>query len=395
MYTLIIKNNKTARRLTDGHLWIYSNELAELPNIESGSLVKITDKNGFNYGIGFYNKNSLISVRLLLTDEFTNDLLQKRVKESLKLRKQLFPIENSFRLVFGESDLLPGLIIDKYENYFSIQISSAGFELMRNNVIEVIKEIFPDTQGILFRNDSYWRKIEGLELTDSIGFGEIPDEQLINENGIKYLISLTRGQKTGYFFDQRYNRKFLSQISSNKNILDLFTNQGGFALNACKGKANKVLGIDISEDACRMAEKNAELNNYDNVEFCSFDVFDFLKQSIEEKRKWDIIICDPPAFAKNKKSVGNALIAYRKLNKLAMKCLVDNGILLTSSCSQHIDESSFYTEVLKAARESGYILKQIFRGNQSPDHPIHCNMPETNYLKFFGFIVNQDLLKHY
>lgn len=387
MKTIIIKNNRTIKRINDGHLWLFSNELIDLPNINPGSIVNVSDKFGKSYGVGFYNKNSLISVRLLNSSNFSKEILNQRITNSYISRKNIFPLENSFRLVYGESDSLPGLIIDKYSDYFSVQLLSFGMDLLKNEIKDSLLEIFPQTKGIILRNDSYWRKIEGLDLYDEIIFGTLPEEIEISENGIIYRISLTSGQKTGYFFDQRLNRNFLQSISKDKTVLDLFTNQGGFALNAALGNAKNVIGIDISSSVITMARSNALLNNFQNIYFFEFDVFEYLKNQISENSSYDLIICDPPAFAKNKKSVKNALIAYRRVNKLAMKCLNNNGILLTSSCSQHIDDSSFYMEIQKAANESQKKLIQIYQGIQSPDHPVLPSMNETKYLKFLGFIV--------
>jgi 23S rRNA (cytosine1962-C5)-methyltransferase len=387
METLIIKNNRTLKRLNDGHLWIFSNELIELPDLPNGTIVKVNDRNYNNLGIGFYNKNSLISIRLLFSDYFNSEIIYNRILNANKFRNKIFPTEKSYRLVFGESDLLPGLIIDKYSNYFSVQILSAGMELFKQQIVDSLLKIFPETAGIICRNDSHWRKIEGLNLEDEILFGTIEDLIIIKENDISYSISITKGQKTGYFFDQRLNRQFLSTISKDASVLDLFSNQGGFALNAAKGGAKEVLGVDVSVNAIEMAKSNSIDNNFSTAKFQTEDVFDFLNNEEVGKRKWDIIICDPPAFAKNKKSIYNALNAYRKVNKLAINCLKQDGILLTSSCSQHIDEFSFYNEIHNAAKEAGKNLIQFYRGNQSPDHPIIPSMKETDYLKFFGFIV--------
>lgn len=387
METIFIKNNRTIKRINDGHLWLFSNELIELPNIHPGTIVNVSDKSGKSYGVGFYNKNSLISVRLLNSSNFNKEILNQRIANAFISRKNIFPLENSFRLVYGESDSLPGLIIDKYSDYFSVQLLSFGMELLKNEIAASLLEIFPQTKGIIIRNDSYWRKIEGLDEKDEIIFGTLPEEIEISENGIIYRISLTSGQKTGYFFDQRLNRNFLQSISKDKTVLDLFTNQGGFALNAARGNAKNVIGIDISSSVITMARSNTLLNEFRNINFFEFDVFDYLKNQISENHKYDLIICDPPAFAKNKKSIKNALIAYRRVNKLAMKCLNNNGILLTSSCSQHIDDSSFNKEIQKAANEVHKKLIQIYQGIQSPDHPILPSMNETKYLKFLGFIV--------
>jgi 23S rRNA (cytosine1962-C5)-methyltransferase len=385
MEIIRIKNDKKiTKKINNGFQWLFSNELVELPDIPAGSLVKVVDYSNNNYGLGFFNKNSLIAVRLLNSDVFNSELIINRIANAATLRKRLFPDETSYRLVFGESDNLSGLIIDKYNDYFSIQILTAGFERNLELLINSISSIFPSTKGIILNNNSYWRTIEGLTNEDKIIFGEIPEFIQITENNIKYEISLILGQKTGFFFDQRINRKFLQNMSANQSVLDLFCNQGGFALNAVKGGASKTLGIDSSSFSIDLALKNSKINNFQNTNFEVQDVFDFLKI---QTQKWDIVICDPPAFAKNKKSVKNAMIGYKRVNKLAMKVLKKDGILLTSSCSQHIREDIFYGIILQSAKELNRNLKLIYTGLQSPDHPILTSMDETRYLKFFGFVV--------
>ena len=382
-----IKNTRTIKRIQNSYQWIFSNELEELPDIDSGSLVKVIDKNNNSYGLGFYNRNSLIAIRLLNSDTFDFDFVKKRIANAKNLRKNFFHSENSYRLIFGESDFLPGLIVDKYSDYLSMQILSAGFEKNKEIIIQALISEMPDIKGIYSNNNVYWRKIESLATEDKIEFGVIPDLININENSISYNISITKGQKTGYFFDQRLNRQFLQRISENKTVLDLFCNQGGFALNAMKGNAKECTGIDISESAVKMAQENMHLNfpNNANIHFEVADIFDFLKITNE---KWDIVVCDPPAFAKNKKSVTNAKAAYKRLNKMSLHKVKENGILLTSSCSQHITEDTFYQSILSAAQEANKNLKLIYTGLQSPDHPILIAMPETRYLKFFGFVVS-------
>jgi 23S rRNA (cytosine1962-C5)-methyltransferase len=382
-----IKNTRTIKRIQNSYQWIFSNELEELPDIDSGSLVKVIDKNNNSYGLGFYNRNSLIAIRLLNSDTFDFDFVKKRIANAKNLRKNFFHSEDSYRLIFGESDFLPGLIVDKYSDYLSMQILSAGFEKNKEIIIQALISEMPDIKGIYSNNNVYWRKIESLATEDKIEFGVIPDLININENSISYNISITKGQKTGYFFDQRLNRQFLQRISENKTVLDLFCNQGGFALNAMKGNAKECTGIDISESAVKMAQENMNLNfpNNANIHFEVADIFDFLKITNE---KWDIVVCDPPAFAKNKKSVTNAKAAYKRLNKMSLNKVKENGILLTSSCSQHITEDTFYQSILSAAQEANKNLKLIYTGLQSPDHPILIAMPETRYLKFFGFVVS-------
>lgn len=386
MYDLvIIKNQRAIQRLKNGNPWIYSNELVDLPNLELGSIVRIYDTDNKSYGLGFYNRNSLIALRLLFTDNIDYNLIRFRIMSSIAIREKLIENPNFCRIVFGESDYLPGLIIDRYGDYYSIEIFSAGFERIKEFIRRAILEINPKTKGILQKNTSLWRLREGLSQDDEILFGEIPEAVSIEENGVKYQVDLARGQKTGYFYDQRLNRFFLQQISRNCKVLDLYCNQGGFALNAAKSGAAKVVGVDIQPNAIESARNNSKLNNFENIEFVENDCIDFLRNNTE---KFDIVISDPPAFTKSKKNIPEAIGAYFGINKRAIKILTQGGILLTSSCSHHIYEDKFYEIIHKAAQSNKRKLKLIYRGLQSPDHPILTVLPETKYLKFFGFIVD-------
>jgi len=380
-----LKNQASVKRINDGNPWIYSNELVDLPDIENGSLVKVVDNKQNDYGLGFYNRNSLFAVRLLFVKEVNLELIKSRISNAIMIREKLIENPKFCRVVFGESDFLPGLIIDRYGDNFVIEILSAGFEKLKELVVKSIIQIYTKTQGILQKNSSIWRIKEGLTTEDEILYGEIPDTLTIEENGIKYNINLLKGQKTGYFFDQRLNRLFVQQIAKKSKVLDLFCNQGGFALNAAKGGANKVLGVDIQSEAIQSAKKNAEINNYSNIEFIENDCFDYLKSNSD---KFDIIISDPPAFTKSKKNIPEAIGAYYQINKLAIRNLEKNGILLSSSCSHHIFEDKFYEIIQRAAKDNKRSLRLIYRGLQSPDHPILDALPTTKYLKFFGFIVD-------
>lgn len=382
---LLIKNNSILRKIQSGYMWLFANELVELPELSRGSLVDVSDKYENNLGLGFYNRNSLISVRLLNTNNFDKSEIRKRVLQAKYLRDRLLNGSVDYRLIFGESDNLPGLVVDKYGDYFSIEIYSAGMENFKEIIIEVLLEIFPTTKGIYQKNNSIWRIYELLPQESQVLFGVIPDEIEITENNVKYLISIVEGQKTGYFYDQRLNRKFLQSISNKSKVLDLFCNVGGFGLNAAYSGAEKVIGIDSQENVINQAKANAEQNKFNNIQFIKADVFDFLKAEIET---FDTIICDPPAFTKSKKNVPQAIGAYFQVNRLAMKRLNKNGILLTSSCSQHITDQTFYDTIQKAAKEAKRSLRLIYTGLQSPDHPILTAMPETKYLKFYGFIVS-------
>ena len=384
--TICIKRNAD-NRIKFGHLWVFSNELQEIPKLQPGVVVKVVDSNQKSYGFGFYNPASLISVRLLKTEIFPSvQLFIERIAIAKALRQSLLGDIEMCRLVFGESDLLPGLIIDKYSNYFAIQILSAGMELMKSEIVQALLEIFPETKGIIEKNDTKLREIEGLPLISTVLFGEIPEKFISQEQGVQLELSLSEGQKTGYFLDQRINRKFVRTISRGLSVLDCYTNQGGFALNAGIGGAERIAAIDCSETALNAVSRNAELNGL-KIETIKADVAEYLSKAVERNEKWDMIILDPPAFAKNRKSVPKAKAAYAKINRLAMKMLNPNGYLIASSCSHHVFEDVFKDAIYRESCKLGKQLKQVYRGGQSPDHPILLSLPETQYLKFFVFQV--------
>ena len=384
--TISLKRNAD-NRIKFGHLWVFSNELQEIPKLQPGVVVKVVDSNQKSYGFGFYNPASLISVRLLKTEIFPSvQLFIERIAIAKALRQSLLGDIAMCRLVFGESDLLPGLIIDKYSNYFAIQILSAGMELMKSEIVQALLEIFPETKGVIEKNDTKLRKIEGLPLISTVLFGEIPEKFISQEQGVQLELSLSEGQKTGYFLDQRINRKFVRTISRGLSVLDCYTNQGGFALNAGIGGAERIAAIDCSETALNAVSRNAELNGL-KIETIKADVAEYLSKAVERNEKWDMIILDPPAFAKNRKSVPKAKAAYAKINRLAMKMLNPNGYLIASSCSHHVFEDVFKDAIYRESCKLGKQLKQVYRGGQSPDHPILLSLPETQYLKFFVFQV--------
>ncbi|MCA0446816.1 MAG: class I SAM-dependent rRNA methyltransferase [Bacteroidetes bacterium] len=378
------------RRLKNGHLWVFSNELQELDTtIPPGTAVEVKSYRGESFGTGFYNPNSLITVRLLQTDVQVIDraFFLERLTTAKQYRERILPGKTAYRLCFGESDFLPGLVIDRYGDYFSIQILSAGIELYLDEIISVLKELFPGLKGIAEKNSSHLRNLEGLPLRDGVVFGEIPPSIQIRENDINYEISILDGQKTGYFLDQKLNRRIIGELSSGLTVLDCFTNQGGFALNAAKGGAKKVTGIDISAAAVESCRANAKLNGYAQTEFVIMDVFRFLQESVGEKKQFDLVILDPPSFTKSKKNVPAARKGYAEINRLGMKLVPQGGFLATASCSQHIFEDTFLDIIREEANKLGRQLRLVYRGGQAPDHPVLDSMPETRYLKFFLFQV--------
>jgi 23S rRNA (cytosine1962-C5)-methyltransferase len=386
MQKLVIKKGAESR-IKFGHLWVFSNEPESLPKIEAGEVVDVFDGFGVSYGCAFYNPSSLICGRLLKYDKEPDlDFFVRRIEEARDMRLKALGDIEMCRLVFSESDLLPGLVVDKYGDYFAVQILSAGMDKRKQLIAKALVSVFPNAKGIIEKNDTRLREIEGLPLDSSVLFGEIPETIQVSEQGVKLELSLSSGQKTGYFLDQRNNRRFIRDLSKGLSVLDCYTNQGGFALNAGLGGATKIAAVDCSEIALECVKRNAEINGLE-IETVKADVPDFLNAEIAKGAKWDMIILDPPAFAKNRKSVPKAKAAYGKINRLAMKMLNTGGYLISSSCSHHIFEDVFAETVYREACKLGKQLKLIYRGGQAPDHPILMSLPETQYLKFFVFQV--------
>lgn len=391
MITLKLKKNAD-RRIRSGHLWVFSNELIELPKAEAGEVAQLLTFNDESLGLGYYNPNSLIAFRLLITETTPDlDFFTDRINKAFSLRRQIFKKEsdNIYRLVFGESDFLPGLIIDRYGDYFAVQILSAGMDSSLELIRQAIIKIFPEAKGIILKNKSALRSSEGLEQNENIIYGDIPQSVICTENNIKIDIDLIDSQKTGYFLDQKLNRKFVQDISCGLNVLDCYSNQGGFALNAVKGGAKSAVCVDISKKALAQAERNAEINSFSNMEFVAADVPEYLNSLVAENKNFDLVVLDPPAFTKSRKTIPTAKAGYAKINRLGLKLLHDGAYLVSSSCSYHITEGTFTGIIEKEAIKQGKYLNLIYRGAQAPDHPVHFAMPETRYLKFYVYQIRE------
>lgn len=375
------------RRIKAGHLWAFSNEIIDTEGEpQNGDLIELYDyKNNF-LGTGFYNKNSLIAVRILTTEKVINlrELFNRRLTEAYSLRKSLYPVRESFRLIFSESDFLPGLIIDKYNSTFVLQVYSFGMEKNLDLIIGILKKEF-SAENIFTKNEEYFRKLEGLPAENKILSGEIKTE-VISDGFVKYKIDFEKGHKTGFYFDQSDNRFFIQRLVIGKTVLDAFCNSGGFGLHAAKAGAAAVTFADSSAAEIENSKHNFELNELtSDSEFFVCDVFDFLEQCINEKKYFDVVMIDPPAFAKSKKSVPVAKKGYEKLNRLAMRVVSENGFLVTSSCSHHISENDFIQFINQAAVKSGRKIRLVYFNGASLDHPKLPAMPETGYLKFGVF----------
>ena len=385
---IYLKKNEE-RRIRTGHLWIFSNEI-EKPNteVENGDIVEVFDSRKNCVGSGFFNKNSLIAVRLLSKtsiDDFY-EFAKKKILNAYQLRKTFYPSRESFRLLFSESDFMPGLIIDKYNSTFVLQVYSFGMQ--RN--IEIISKILQEELGaenIFTKNEDYFRRLEGLPEEDEILHGEMKEE-IVNDGAINYKINFEKGHKTGFYFDQSDNRFFIEKIVSGKSVIDAFCNSGGFGLHAARAGAASVTFVDSSSLEIENSQNNFELNNLKcESDFVANDVFEFFNKYLSNNKKFDVVMIDPPAFAKNKKSLPTAKKGYEKLNKLAIQLTNSNGFLVTSSCSYHLNEKDFIQIVNAAAEKAGKHLQFIHFNQASLDHPKLPAMSETSYLKFAVFKV--------
>jgi 23S rRNA (cytosine1962-C5)-methyltransferase len=382
MTKIFLKKNEE-HRIRAGHMWIFSNEIGTVEgHPENGDLVSVYDSKNNYHGDAFYNRNSLIAGRMLGNEiSDLKDFFKKRILKAYSLRKLVYPKRESFRLIFSESDFLPGLIIDKYNNTFVLQVYSFGMQKNISLIAEILKEEL-SAENIFTKNEDYFRKLEGLPEENEVLLGEIHDE-IIDDGTIKYKISFEKGHKTGFYFDQGDNRAFIEKISNNKTILDAFCNSGGFGLHAASAGAAKITFVDSSADEIENAKNNFKLNGYtQDSEFITSDVFEYLEKCIVEKKTFDIVMLDPPAFAKNKKSLPQAKKGYEKLNRMALSLLAPEGLLVTSSCSFHLEKDEFISIINTAALKNREMVQLIYHSGASLDHPELPAMKETTYLKF-------------
>ncbi len=388
-------NRHEERRLVGGHLWIYSNEVnnreTPLKQFLPGEQVRVESHSSKFLGTAYVNPYSLICARLVSREPRLLDqtLLMHRVEQALSLRTRLFD-EPFYRLVYGESDLLPGLVVDRFGAHLSVQLNTAGMDVLKPEIINVLKSLLKP-ESILLRNDSSMRQLEGLPLEVEAAYGKSSREVELLENGVKMLAPLHDGQKTGWFFDQRPNRALLKRYVQGKRVLDVFSYVGSFAIQAAVFGAKQVMAVDASHFALEMAEKNAALNGVENIfSGAEGDAFDVLRALRQEGEQFDVIVVDPPAFIKRKKDHKEGLRAYQRINELAMRLLTDDGLLLSASCSMHLQRE----ELMDVLRNSGSRLDRhvqiLFEGMQGPDHPVHPAIPETFYLKAFLARVSKD-----
>jgi len=385
---LRLKKNEE-RRLKAGHLWVYSNEIdisqTPLKDFEPGTTVSIEDNRGHVLGTGYVNPNSLISARLISRDPryvLDQSLITHRLNIALSLREQCFS-QPYYRLVHGEGDNLPGLIVDRFNDVLVVQINTAGMERHKQDVIAALEKVFKPT-AIVMRNDSPSRKTEELDTYVETVSGTLPESVFVEENGTRFEIDVLTGQKTGWFYDHRMNRARMQQYVNDKRVLDVFSYIGGWGLQAITAGASEVMCIDASKNAIDRIHHNAELNNAgDKLATVEGDAFEALKSLRLERERFDVVIVDPPAFIKRKKDFKEGLTAYRRINQMAMQVLNKGGYLISASCSFHLKREQLHDTILKASRHVDRNAQIVEQGHQGPDHPVHPAIPETDYLKSF------------
>lgn len=383
------------RMLKSGGLWIFDNEIASvMGSFENGDVVIVRDFDGYPLGRGFINENSKIRVRMMTRNkdqEVDEAFLEMRVRDAWEYRKKTVNT-SSCRVIFGEADFLPGLVVDKFSDVLVVQSLALGIDRMKETIVALLKKVLQEdgvsVRGVYERSDAKVREQEGMERAKGF-IGEPFDTEVeIVENGVHYLVDVKDGQKTGFFLDQKYNRLAIQRLCRDARVLDCFTHTGSFALNAGIAGAREVTGVDASELGVEQAGKNAKLNHLeDRVKFICEDVFELLPRLEEQGEKYDVVILDPPAFTKSRNSVKNAVKGYREINRRAMKLVKDGGYLATCSCSHFMTYELFTKTIHQAAQNVHKRLRQVEYRTQAPDHPILWAAEKSYYLKFYIFQV--------
>ena len=402
-YPIYTVTPKAENAIVKGHPWVYD---AEILNTEgesaNGGLVDVVSKKGRYLGTGFLSQQSKIRVRLIsrnANDRFDEAFWRRKLQWAWDYRKSVMdPADlDACRVIFGEADAFPGLTVDKFHDLLSVQVLSVGMEnlqdLLLPALVDILRQDGQPIRGVFLRNDVALRAKEGLSQGKGwypLSGEAVPDSPVVEivENGVKYLVDVENGQKTGFFLDQKYNRRAVGRLAAGKTVLDCFTHTGSFALNAALGGAAHVTAVDVSESAVEMARANAERNHVtDRMDFVAANVFDLLPQLEKEPMKYDFIILDPPAFTKSRKTLANAITGYKEINYRAMKLLPRGGYLATCSCSHFATAEKFEATLRSAAHDAGVQLRQIEARQQCCDHPILWGVDETDYLKFYLFQV--------
>lgn len=378
------------RLLKSGGAWIFDNEIADVQGqYVNGDLVRVEDFDGYPLGIGYINRNSRIRVRMLTRnpeDTIDESFFRRRLHDAWEYRKRTVDT-SSCRVVFGEADLLPGITIDKYEDVLVVEAGALGMDRMKEMLTDILKEVLLEdgirVRGVFERSDTRERVKEGLERKKGFIGDPFDTEITITENGVRYYVDIRDGQKTGFFLDQKYNRLAIQRLAKGASVLDCFTHTGSFALNAAYAGALRVTGVDASEAAVAMARRNAELNGFSQVAFEKADVLELLPELVSKGEQYDLVILDPPAFAKSKANVRNAVRGYREINREGMKLVRKGGFLASCSCSHFMTRELFEQMLRQAAREAHVQVRQVEARAQSPDHPILWTAEESSYLKFY------------
>ncbi len=387
--TLRLRKNEE-RRILIGHDWIYSNEVdigvTPLKGFTPGQQVRVETSRGDVLGMAYVNPHSLISGRLFSRDVLAvldTKLIELRVQAALSLRQQLFP-RPFYRLIYGESDGLPGLVVDRYGDILVAQVTTTGMEQLREILIAVLDKVLAP-KAILLRNDGPLREMEGLPSYVEVVKGVVPELVAIEENGVNFEVPLEGGQKTGWYFDHRMNRARLSSYVQGKRVLDVFSYIGAWAVQALAAGASEVMAVDASETFLQLAQHNVRLGKHaGSLRTQTGDAFDVLKRLHTAGERFDVVVLDPPAFVKRRKDLKEGAIAYRRINRLAMQLLGADGVLVSASCSYHMSREDLLREIRQAAKPLPLSLLQVLeQGHQGPDHPVHPAMPETDYLKAF------------
>lgn len=387
------------RAVKAGGPWIYDNEVESIVGTFSdGDMVLVHDFDGYPLGRGFINRKSKLLVRMMtrnVAQEVDEEFIRMRVKHAWEYRKRVMDDVGSCRVIFGEADFLPGIVVDKFSDVLVVQSLALGIERFKLLIIETLKELMAEDGiricGVYERSDAKVREQEGMERTK--GFLGEPFETRVEivENGVRYLVDVAQGQKTGFFLDQKYNRRAIRRLCPGARVLDCFTHTGSFALNAGLAGASHVLGVDASESGVALARENAALNHLqDQVEFTCADVFEFLPKLEREGEQFDLVILDPPAFTKSRNSIKNAVKGYREINLRAMRLVRDGGYLATCSCSHFMDYELFTKTIGQAAQNVHKRLRQVEYRTQAPDHPVLWAAEESYYLKFYIFQVCEE-----
>jgi 23S rRNA (cytosine1962-C5)-methyltransferase len=393
--TIVTLKKGEGRTLKAGGMWVFDNEIESIiGRFENGSIVTVHDFDGYPMGRGFINQNSRIRIRLMTRNvhqEIDHEFLRERVKTAWEYRKKTVDT-GSCRVIFGEADFLPGLVIDKFSDVLVVESLALGIDRFKLEIVDLLKEELRkdgiEIRGVYERSDAKVRLNEGMERIKGFLSEEFDTNVQIEENGVKYLVDVKDGQKTGFFLDQKYNRLAIQKLCKDARVLDCFTHTGSFALNAAVAGAREVTGVDASELAVAQATKNAELNGVqDRAKFICRDVFELLPELEKQGEKYDVVILDPPAFTKSRNSVKNAIKGYREINLRGMKLVKDGGFLATCSCSHFMTYELFTETIGQAARNVHKRLRQVEFRTQAPDHPILWAADESYYLKFYIFQV--------